>query len=125
MFDYNKEKKGEKEKREGNEEKKEINKQRKKERREKADKRERNEERKVWFGFIYLFNSISISYGVICCIQTSISTKSRLLIAYRPTSHYCDKPAKNNLHLLTSWPLSVGRREPVSFLIYNIYNFLI
>ena len=45
-------------------------------------------------------------------------TRPNSLIAYRPTPHYRAKPAKNKLHPLISWPLSGGRREPVSFLIY-------
>ena len=37
------------------------------------------------------------------------------------TAQQVNKPAKNNLHPLTSWPLSGGRRESVSFLIYRLY----
>ena len=36
------------------------------------------------------------------------------LLCYKQTN----QPPKNNLHLLTSWPLSGGRRESVSFLIF-------
>ena len=49
----------------------------------------------------------------------------RLLIAYRPTSHRhaARKQASKqgtNLHTLTSWHSSGGKRETVSFLIYRL-----
>ena len=48
------------------------------------------------------------------------TTRPRSFIAYRTLPNHFAKPAKNNLHPFTSWPLSGGRRVSVSSLIYRL-----